>query len=229
MSCLSQVVQEVVREKTRVPIGEESGEVAAGASSEVTKTLKRNILEVGGPIDVPIDVGICAEETPRTLPKRKVGRPKKSVKEKIEESEAGRNWPDSEVYALIDIRGEMEPDFVKNSKKQGVDSWSNLHARMMASVEGFNRTPIACKRKFNSLYKQYKDDKMANNVSDGDHRNECKFHECLDHWWHFNGQVMKRASGSKNRTTPTMDNLKDDNGNQSGIGDEVNKSRKKEI
>lgn len=111
----------------------------------------------------------------------------------------------------------------------GVDSWSNLHARMMAAVEGFNRTPIACKRKFNSLYKQYKDDKMTNNVSDSD-RNEYKFYECLDQWWHFNGHVMRHVSSvSKNCTTSTMDNPTDENGIQYGIGHEVNKSRKKEL
>lgn len=115
-------MREVVKEKTPVPIRAESEEIAAGASSEVKKNLKRQIFEVGEgdvPVDVPIDVQFCAEEAPRILPKRKVGRPKKAVKEKVEESDAGRNWPDSEVFALIDIRGEMEPDFVKNAKKQG--------------------------------------------------------------------------------------------------------------
>lgn len=105
-------------EKENILCEEESGEVAAGASGGVKKGLKRQIFEVGEKEVVQI----CAaqETTPKTVPpRRKAGRPKKPVREKIEESEAGRNWPDSEVYALIDVRGEMEPDFVKNSKKQG--------------------------------------------------------------------------------------------------------------
>lgn len=98
---------------------------------------------------------------------------------------------------------------------------------MVASVQGFNRTPIACKRKFNSLYKQYKDDKIANNGSDND-RHECKFYACLDNWWNYNGSVVKHVSLSAiNCTTPTMDNPKDDNGNQSSY--EVSKCRKKEM
>ena len=123
-----------MKEQTPVQIREESGKIAVGASSEVKKNLKRQIVEDGDgevPIDVPIDVQFCAEETPNILPKRKVGRPKKSVKEKIEESEAGRNWPDSEVYALIDIRGEMEPDFVKNAKKQGQNF---LHCKLLVCM-----------------------------------------------------------------------------------------------
>ena len=86
---------------------------------------------------------------------------------------------------------------------------------MMASVEGFNRTPIACKRKFNSLYKQYRDGKMAHNVgvSESD-RSEGKFYECLDHWWHFSGRIMKHVSKNEE---------------ESGMGSEVNKSRRREI
>lgn len=88
-----------------------------GANGGVEKVFKRQLFEVGEDEE---DVHVCpAQETPTMLPKRKAGRPRKSVRVKIEESEAGRNWPDSEVYALIDVRGEMESDFVKNAKKQG--------------------------------------------------------------------------------------------------------------
>lgn len=102
----------------------------------------------------------------------------------------------------------------------GVDSWSNLHARMVASVQGFNRTPVACKRKFNSLYKQYKDDRIANNISNND-RHECKFYASLDNWWHFNGSAVKHVSINCT-TPPTMDTLKSEQ------DDVNNKCRKRE-
>jgi hypothetical protein len=33
---------------------------------------------------------------------------------------------------------------------------------MFASIPGFSRTPIVCKQKINAIYKQYDDDKIAN-------------------------------------------------------------------
>jgi hypothetical protein len=46
---------------------------------------------------------------------------------------------------------------------------------MLVSILGFSRTLIAYKWKFNAIYKQYKDDKIANKVLGTDHH---------DSWWH---------------------------------------------
>jgi hypothetical protein len=54
---------------------------------------------------------------------------------------------------------------------------------MLASIFGFLRILIACKWKFNAIYKQYKDDKIANGILDNDHH-ECPFYDALDSWWH---------------------------------------------
>jgi hypothetical protein len=37
----------------------------------------------------------------------------------VEGEEGNRNWLDSEVYQFIVLKGEMEPEFEKNGKKQG--------------------------------------------------------------------------------------------------------------
>lgn len=42
------------------------------------------------------------------------------AKEEEEGEEGKKNWMDSEVEALISLRWEMEPDFLKNAYKQGV-------------------------------------------------------------------------------------------------------------
>jgi hypothetical protein len=57
---------------------------------------------------------------------------------------------------------------------------------MVSSIPRFKKSVVACKRKFNTLYKQYKEDKIANNISGNDHH-DCRFFESLDNWWHFNG------------------------------------------
>jgi hypothetical protein len=36
---------------------------------------------------------------------------------------------------------------------------------MLASIPRFLKTPIVCKWKFNAIYKQNKDDKIANEIS----------------------------------------------------------------
>jgi hypothetical protein len=78
-----------------------------------------------------------------------------------------------------------------------VDVWVKLHARMLALIHGLNRSVEACKKKFNTLFKQYKVDKMANSVS-GEGHHECKFYDSTDQWWHQTGTVMKHVSASAN-------------------------------
>jgi hypothetical protein len=50
---------------------------------------------------------------------------------------------------------------------------------MLAIFLGFSRTPIVGNWKFNTIYKQYKDDKIANAISSNDHQ-ECPFYDALD-------------------------------------------------
>jgi len=50
--------------------------------------------------------------------------PKKKVVVKIEkedeEEEATQTWEDSEVLQLIALKGEMEHEFIRNGRKQGI-------------------------------------------------------------------------------------------------------------
>jgi hypothetical protein len=54
---------------------------------------------------------------------------------------------------------------------------------MLDTFPSFSRIPIACKQKFNAIYKQYKDDKIANGILGNDHH-ECPFYDALNSWWH---------------------------------------------
>ena len=53
-------------------------------------------------------------------PKTKCQRKSKAKDVKLEEDDSKRNWLDSEVEALIALKGEMQPDFIRNAKKQGL-------------------------------------------------------------------------------------------------------------
>ena len=52
-------------------------------------------------------------------PKQKLQRKGKAKQVKVEDDDSKRNWLDSEVETLIALKGEMQPDFIKNAKKQG--------------------------------------------------------------------------------------------------------------
>ena len=61
----------------------------------------------------------------------------------------------------------------------GMDTWIRLQARMLAAFPGFSRTTEGCRKKFENIFKSYKEDKLANSIS-GNNRHECKFYDSLD-------------------------------------------------
>ena len=66
------------------------------------------------------DVEIIAAPKKRTTSKSKAAPKKKIAKVKVESEGDGdgvRGWLDSEILQLIALRGEIEPEFVRNDKK----------------------------------------------------------------------------------------------------------------
>ena len=62
-----------------------------------------------------------------------------------------------------------------------MDTWLKLHACLIAVIPGLNRMAKACKKKFNSLYKLYKGNKLAKVILDSD-RHACKFYNSFYQW-----------------------------------------------
>jgi hypothetical protein len=48
----------------------------------------------------------------------------------------------------------------------------------MSIILKFLKTPIVCKQKFSTIYKQYKDDKITNEILNNDHH-ECTLYDAL--------------------------------------------------
>ena len=71
---------------------------------------------------------------------------------------------------------------------------------MIVAIPEFSRMAEACQKKFEMVFKPYKEDKLANSVL-GNDRHECKFYDSIDYWWHQVGSVMKQVSAT------TMDNI----------------------
>jgi hypothetical protein len=63
---------------------------------------------------------------------------------------------------------------------------------MVTTILGFITTTEACK-KFNMLFKQYKIDKLANNIL-REENHECKFYESIEQWWHQTCTIMKHVT-----------------------------------
>ena len=79
----------------------------------------------------------------------------------------------------------------------GIDILVRLHARMVVMLPKFNRTATVCRKKFTQVFVAYKEDKLANGIS-GNNRQEKKFYEVMDKWYHQAGQVFKHVSATTN-------------------------------
>ena len=73
--------------------------------------------------------------------------------------------------------------------------WHKLHTRILCQLPNFKKSTVACKKKFNSLFKMYKEDKISNGISK-ESRHECKYFEELDTWWHQANFVIKHIFAS---------------------------------
>ena len=51
-------------------------------------------------------------------PKKKRQRKGKAKQVKVEDDDSNHNWLDNEVETLIALKGEMQPDFIKNAKNK---------------------------------------------------------------------------------------------------------------
>jgi hypothetical protein len=54
-------------------------------------------------------------------------------------------------------------------------------ARMIVVIPRFSRTTEVCRKKFETFFKQYKEEKFANSIP-GNDRHKCKFYDAIDHW-----------------------------------------------
>jgi hypothetical protein len=87
--------------------------------------------------------------------------------------------------------------------------WHKLHARLLSHIPTLKKSPLAIKKKFNSLFKAYKEDKLANNVS-GESRHECKYYDQFESWFSQTGFVQEHVSASANDLDLPVEDFVDD-------------------
>lgn len=96
---------------------------------------KRSFEEIEEDDDVEIIAPIAPKK--KVVSKRATSSkkaPKKTVKKEEEEEEEDdkKHWKDNHVLQMIALRGEMDPEFVKNAKKQGNCSYLNFFVHKFA-------------------------------------------------------------------------------------------------
>jgi len=74
-----------------------------------------------------------------------------------------------------------------------VNMWHKLHARLLSQIPALKKSSLAIKKKFNNLFKIYKEDKLANNIS-GESRHECKYYDLSEISFSKTGSVLKHVS-----------------------------------
>ena len=87
--------------------------------------------------------------------------------------------------------------------------WHKLHARLLAHVPTLKKSLVAIKKKFNILFKAYKEDKLANNVS-GESRHECKYYDQFESWFSQTDSVQKHVSATANDSDLPVEDSVDD-------------------
>jgi hypothetical protein len=75
---------------------------------------------------------LAVKSAPKKAAATKKASKKTMKKKEDEEDEKKKHWKDEHVLQMIALRGEMEPEFVKNAKKQGmyVLNFSNAKSKI---------------------------------------------------------------------------------------------------
>ena len=94
-------------------------------------------------------------------------------------------WKDEWVASLIHLRGSMNDEFNK-PQKSGLDVWSRLTAQMTETHKGFDKNSESCRKKWQRIYKQFRDSKALVSTSNGggNKQSSCKWFDLVDHYMH---------------------------------------------
>ena len=102
--------------------------------------------------------------------------------------------------------------------------WQKFHARLLTQIPHLKKSPVAIKKKFNGLFKAYKEEKLANNVS-GESHHECKYYDQFETWFSHIGSVQKHVSASANDVDSPVEDFVD----EMDLDDSLDSTKKKTL
>ena len=83
-----------------------------------------------------------------------------------------------------------------------MDNWGILHIHLVAACSDFNWSSNACRKKWKSLYDDYKADYTANSISSNQRSSRSKFYSLIDGYMHERANVMKHVHGGLDDDDP---------------------------
>lgn len=78
----------------------------------------------------------------------------------------------------------------------GVDNWSRLHIKLVLFCADFTKDSESCRKKWNAIYNDYKEDKAMNLKSDSQRSKKCRWYHLVDDFMSDQAHVVSHAHAS---------------------------------
>ena len=78
----------------------------------------------------------------------------------------------------------------------GVDNWSRLHTKLVSLYPDFIKDSEACRKKWSSLYNDYKENKAMNIRSGSNRLEKCRWYQLMDEFMSDRTHVVSYAHAS---------------------------------
>ena len=78
----------------------------------------------------------------------------------------------------------------------GVDNWSPLHTKLVSLCPDFTKDSEACRKKWTSIYNDYKEDKATNMRSRSKRSEKCRWYQLVDEFMSDRAHVVSHAHSS---------------------------------
>lgn len=108
-----------------------------------------------------------------------------------------------------------------------MDKWSRLHTRLVSLCLDFTKDFKACRKKWSSIYNDYKEDKVINANSGSQQSNKCRWYLLVDEFMFDRANVVSHAHASAtNPDGPKGMSTPDTSTTEQRSGESVSKSPK---
>ena len=77
-----------------------------------------------------------------------------------------------------------------------MDNWSRLHTKLVSLCPDFPKDSEACRKKWSSIYNDYKEDKAVNARSGSDRSEKCRWYTLVDEFMSDRANVVSHAHAS---------------------------------
>ena len=78
----------------------------------------------------------------------------------------------------------------------GVDNWSRVHTKLVSMCPDFSKDSEACRKKWSSIYNDYKEDKAMNLKSGSCRSDKCRWFQLVDKFMFDRANVVSHAHAS---------------------------------